>query len=88
MHAPSSISSAPAEQPSLPMILFILLVIKSVPSTWDRWWMFLLISSFSISCVSDSAFRWIDLSLGMLFQSFAFVETAIVGRVDLLMGLK
>ena len=50
--------------------------------------MFFLISSFSISCGSDSVFHWIDLSLGMLFQSFAFVGTSIVDRIDLLMGLK
>ena len=50
--------------------------------------MFLLISSFSISCGSDSVFQWIELSLGMLFQSFTFVGTSIVDRVDLLIGLK
>ena len=49
--------------------------------------MFLLISSFSISCGSDSVFQWIDLSFGMVFQSFAFVGTSIVDIVDLLMGL-
>ena len=50
--------------------------------------MFLLISSFSITCGSDSVLQWIDLSLGMLFQSFAFVGTSIVDKVDLLIGLK
>ena len=50
--------------------------------------MFLLISSFSISCGPNSIFQWTDFSLGMLFQSFAFVGTCIVYRVDLVMGLK
>ena len=88
LNVPSNISSAPGEHPSLPIILFILLVVKSVPSAWDRWWIFLLIISFSISCGLDSVFQWIDLSLVMLFQSFTFVEISIVNSVGLLMGLK
>ena len=88
MNVPNNISSAPGEQPSLPIILYILSVVNSDPSVWDRWWTFLLISSFSITCGSDSVFQCIESSLGIFVQSFAFVRTSMVDRVDLLMGLK
>ena len=88
MNVPISISSASGEHMSLPMMFFILLVVNSVPSAWNKWWIFLLMSSFSMTCGSDSVFHWIESSLGMLFQSFAFVGTSIVDRVDFVMGLK
>ena len=50
--------------------------------------MILLINTFSIAYGSDSVFYWIESSLGILFQSFAFVGTSMVDRVDLLVGLK
>ena len=37
---------------------------------------------------SDSVFHWIESSLGILFQSFAFIGTSMVDRVDFLIGLK
>ena len=88
LNVPDSISSAPGEHPSLFMIHLILSVVNSVHSAWDKWWTFLLISSFSITCRSNSDFYWIAASLGILFQSFAFVGTSMVDRVALLMGLK
>ena len=49
---------------------------------------YFLMKIFSITCGSDSVSHWIKAYLGILFQSFTFVETSIVERVDLLVGLK
>ena len=36
LNVPINISSAPEEHPSFPMILFILSVVNSVPSAWEK----------------------------------------------------
>ena len=73
MNVPNSISSTPGVQPSLPIILCILSVLNSVSSACDKWWIFVLIRSLSITCGSDSVSHWIEATLGILFQYFAFV---------------
>ena len=88
LNVPINISSTLEDHPSFPMILFILSVVNSVPSAWDKWCTFLLMRIFSMICGSDSDFHCIESSLGILFQSLAFKGTSMVDRVDCTMGLE
>ena len=54
LNVPISISSVPGEQPSLPMMLFILLVVNSVPSARDKWWIFILMRGLNADRIQFS----------------------------------
>ena len=88
MNVTTNISSAPEEQPSLPITLCIVLVVNIDPSAWNRWWMFRLIGGLSITCGSETVFHLIKSSFVILLHSSTFVGTFIFDKLNLLRGLK